>query len=383
VTTPDWLALVTLIVYLAAALDIMIGSRSVASLRDFSPVVDSPPPRVSVVVAARNEERNIRAALQSLLLLTYPDFELLVVDDRSDDATGAILDDLSATDPRLRIIHIDALPPGWLGKNHALHVGSLRATGELLLFTDADVVMEATSLSRAVNALRAGGIDHLAATPAMTMPTTFLQMFGASFIIFFSLFVRPWKARDPASSCHIGIGAFNLVRSGAYHAVGGHDTIRLRPDDDLKLGKIIKKGGFRQEVVYGPEFLGVEWYASVGEVIRGLEKNAFSGCDYRVSLVLLGVLFHLCCTVWPFAALFVVHGPARWLYAATVLVMVLLCADSNRFHGTRSWYALGFPLCTLLFAWIMLRTMVLNLLQGGITWRGTFYPLEELKKNRV
>jgi hypothetical protein len=290
---------------------------------------------------------------------------------------------MAAATPRLRVVHLTDLPPGWLGKNHALWIGSRQATGELLLFTDADIVMEPTVLSRAVSFLHGNGLDHLAATPSMRMPTALLGMFGAAFIVFFSLFARPWKARDPRSRCHIGIGAFNLVRSSVYRRVGGHETIRLRPDDDVKLGKIIKQAGYRQEAAYAPDFLAVEWYASLGEVVRGLEKNAFSGADYSIPLVLLGVLLHTLCGIVPFAALFIAGGAVRLLYLATATLLLLTVADCARFHGSRPWYALGYPLMTLLFVHILLRTMLLNLLQGGIRWRGTFYSLKELKGNRV
>ncbi len=303
-----WVAVATLILTSLAAFDLFRGNRSVRALRDMSPDPVPGLPRVSIIVAARNEQRNIREALQSLLALDYPDFELIVVDDRSEDATGDILDDMADGHSRLKVIHVDDLPRGWLGKNHALWVGSRRATGELLLFTDADIVMEPTVVTRAVAFLEQNRLDHLAATPSMSMPTTFLGMFGASFIIFFLLFSRPWKAKDPASCCHIGIGAFNLVSAEAYRQVGGHETIRLRPDDDIKLGKIIKLAGLRQDVAYAPEFLTVEWYASLGEVLTGLEKNAFSGADYNILMVLAGTLFHMLCSIWPFLAIFLTHG---------------------------------------------------------------------------
>lgn len=378
-----WLGVATLIIYALVGLDLLIGNRTVRSLRDVSPDPAPVVPRVSIIVAARNEERNILVALNSLIDLNYPDYELIMLDDRSEDRTGLFLESLVTIIPRLRVIRIDELPAGWLGKNHAQWVGSQRATGELLLFTDADIIMEKTALSRAVTFLEENRLDHLAATPSMRMPGIFLSMFGASFILFFSLFARPWKAKDPGSRCHIGIGAFNLVRAEAYRQVGGHKTIRLRPDDDLKLGKIIKQAGFRQDVVYAPEFLGVEWYASLRELIRGLEKNAFSGADYRVGMVLFGVAFHMLCSVWPYLAIFVTHGATRVIYAMVVGLITLLFVDSARFHGAKPWHAIGFPLTAALFAFILLRTMILNIVQGGIYWRGTFYSLKELKGNRV
>jgi glycosyltransferase involved in cell wall biosynthesis len=378
-----WIATATLILYSLAALDLIIGNRKVLALRDVSPRPGSTPLRVSIIVPARNEQRKIREAMQSLLELNYPDYELIVVDDRSTDDTGRILDEMAASSPRLKVIHIEHLPHGWLGKNHALWVGSGRATGDLLLFTDADIIMEPTVLTRAVAFMEQHKLDHLAATPSMHMPTTFLSMFGASFIIYFSLFSRPWKARDTRSSCHIGIGAFNMVRSEVYTQIGGHETIRLRPDDDIKLGKIIKKNGFRQDVAYAPEFLKVEWYSSVSEVIHGLEKNAFSGADYNIPLILSGCIIHIMGSIWPFIAIFTTHGAIRSIYIAIVCLITLIFADSVRFHHSKPWYAVGYPLTTTLFVFILLRTMLLNLVQGGIYWRGTFYSLKELKANRV
>jgi cellulose synthase/poly-beta-1,6-N-acetylglucosamine synthase-like glycosyltransferase len=382
-TPLSWAALATLVAYALFAAEILRGNRAIRALRDYSPESPSAPLRVSIVVAARDEARNIREALRSHLSLRYPDYELIVVDDRSTDGTGAILDGMAGIEPRMRVLHVGGLPPGWLGKNHALAAGAGIATGDLLLFTDADVVMEPTALSRAVNALDSGSLDHLALSPSMPMKTLFLRMFGAAFLVFFSMFVRPWKARDPKSGCHVGIGAFNLVRADAYRAAGGHEAIRMRPDDDLKLGKILKRAGFRQDMAYAPDFLAVEWYASVGEVVRGLEKNLFAGCDYRLAVALSGAVFHLFASVWPYAALFATGGATRALYGGVVLVLTVLSADCASFHGAKRRYAAGFPFCTALFVWIILRTTFLNLAQGGIRWRGTFYRLEELRANRV
>lgn len=377
-----WLGVSVLIVYTLIGLEVAIGSRKIFFLRDIIPSSETSP-SVSIVVAARNEERNIRAALQSLLALNYPQLQLIVVDDRSDDNTGVILDEMAAGDPHLEIVHITNLPCGWLGKNHALWIGSQQASGDLLLFTDADVVMTPETLAKATSYLQQENIDHLAATPEARMPSLFLNMFGATFGLFFGMFTRPWKAADPKSSCHIGIGAFNLVRAEAYRQVGGHKTIALRPDDDLKLGKIIKNAGFRQRLVYGTGLITVEWYASVRELVLGLEKNVFAGTDYRLWLAASGVLFQLVASLWPYLALVVTEGTTLAVYVTTVAVISLIVADSARFHGSSPWYALGFPLTAGLFTFIIIRTVICNLTKGGITWRGTFYPLSELRKNQV
>jgi cellulose synthase/poly-beta-1,6-N-acetylglucosamine synthase-like glycosyltransferase len=376
------LAVATLVAHLATAFEILRGNRSIRFLRDLPPLA-SPLPRVSIVIPARNEERNLEEALRSVLALDYDNLEIEVVEDRSTDRTGEILERMAAAEPRLRVVRVRELPPGWLGKNHALWLGAEKATGEFLLFTDADVVMAPSALRRAVGAMAADGLDHLTATPEIERPSALFEMFIGAFSLFFALFTRPWKVKDPKSPRYVGIGAFNLVRASAYRAVGGHRTIAMRPDDDLKLGKILKGGGFRQELAFGQGMLRVEWYASVRELIQGLMKNAFSGVDYRVSVVVFSTVFQLTLLVWPFLAILMTSGPTRWLNLASVLVLVALCWINAPLAGVRRWHGVGFPLATLLFLYIVWRATVLTLWNDGIDWRGTHYPLAELKANKV
>lgn len=378
-----WLGIVILLIDILVGLEVVAGSRKIPFLRDIPPTSGDHVPEVSIIVAARNEERNIRTALQSLLDLDYPGLQFIVVNDRSEDLTGDILKAMAAADQRLSILHIRELPNGWLGKNHALWQGSRHATGTLLLFTDADVVMTPETLTRAVNFLRQEQLDHLAATPEARMPGLFLNMFGVTFGLFFATFTRPWKAIDPKSRCHIGIGAFNLVNANSYRRVGGHKAIALRPDDDLKLGKLIKQAGLRQQLVYGVGLISVEWYASIRELILGLEKNIFAGTDYRLWLAGAGVVTNLVALLWPYGALLFTAGMTWGVYAAIVAIISLISADSARFHGFSAWSALWFPCTAGLFTFIIIRSLACNLIKGGITWRGTFYSLAELRKNRV
>ena len=377
-----FLALATLLGHLATAVVILRGNRLIRSLKDLPPL-EGALPRVSILIPARNEERNLEEALRWVLALDYDNLEIEVIDDRSTDRTGEILDRMAAADPRLRVVHVRELPPGWLGKNHALWMGAEKATGEFLLFTDADVVMEPSTLRRAVGAMVADGLDHLTASPTIDRPTVLFEMFIGTFALFFALFVKPWKVKDPKSSAHIGIGAFNLVRASAYRAAGGHRAIAMRPDDDLKLGKLLKKNGFRPEFIFAQGLMRVEWYSSVRELIQGLMKNAFSGVDYRVWVVALSTVFQLLFLVWPFLAVFLTSGPTRWLNLGSALVLVGLCWINAPLAGVRRWHGIGFPLATLLFLYILWRATILTLWNGGIVWRGTRYPLAELKANKV
>lgn len=380
---PFWLALFLLAVWTGGALLLVLGGRRIPWLRDQAPVPPADAPRVSVVVAARDEERGIGEALRSVLAQRYPALEVVVVDDRSTDATGPILDRMALAEPRLRVIHLDRLPPGWLGKNHALHRGAEHAGGEWILFTDADVVMHPEAVARAVGFARRAGADHVAAAPGIVAPGPLLNLFVGAFALFFAQFSRPWKVRDPRSSRHVGVGAFNLVRTEAYRAVGGHRPIAMRPDDDLKLGKLLKRAGHRQEVLVGRGLVSVEWYPSLGEAVRGLEKNSFAALEYSVPAVVGSVLAMLLLNVWPFVAALVVEGPARWLYAATAGVAVGSYALSTRVSGANPWYGFAFPAASLIFVYVVVRATCLALLRGGIRWRGTHYPLDELRANRV
>jgi glycosyltransferase involved in cell wall biosynthesis len=378
-----WLALVTLLALLAITVEFALGNRSFNRLSQVPTLADSKAPRVSVIVAARNEARNLEAALQSLLHQNYPNIEFVVVNDRSTDDTGRILDRMAKTDTRLRVIHLNELPKGWLGKNHALHLGAAQATGELLLFSDADVVMEPTTISRAVNYVLSAKVDHVAVGPQITGSNWMLEVFCGAFTILFGLYAKPWKARDPKSSRHIGIGAFNLFRAEVYRAVGGHAPISMRPDDDMKLGKLIKKSGYRQEMVLGDGFVTVEWYSSVGELARGLEKNSFAGVEYRLVLIALATVAQLAVFVWPIIAAFVTTGSTQWLNIACVVVTMMLFVDNARFHGVKPSHAIGFPFAILLFLFILWRATLKTLLQDGISWRDTHYSLRELKANKL
>jgi glycosyltransferase involved in cell wall biosynthesis len=340
-------------------------------------------PTVSIVVAARDEEKAVGECVGLMLAQDYPDFEIIVVDDRSTDRTGAILDDIASEHDRVSVIHVTDLPAGWLGKTHALQVGFERSTGEWLLFADADVEMVASCLRRAVEHALTRGVDHLPMVPRVVARGAFFEAFIACFSLMFFILTRPWRALDPRSKRHVGIGAFNLIRRGVYEAVGTFKAIALRPDDDLKLGKLVKKRGFKQEFVFGGEVARVLWYESIGKTITGLTKNAFAGVDYSVATVVFSTVVLLYMGVFPFAALFFTGGLAWALYALTVLAIVVTYVINWRYDGRGMLYGLLSPISTCLFLYAMCRSMVVTLAQGGIVWRGTKYPLDELKKNVV
>ncbi|MFO0928789.1 MAG: glycosyltransferase [Gemmataceae bacterium] len=342
----------------------------------------TPWPSVSILIPARDEAAEIEAALRSVLALDYPIKEIVVVNDRSTDATGAILDRVHQAHPELTVVTVTELPAGWLGKNHALHVGH-GGDGELLLFTDADVVFTPAALKKAVSVLEADGLDHLTVSPRVSSRGLLVRLMIALFARGFTLFTRPWQARDPRSPAHIGLGAFNLVRRTAYEAVGGHARIALRPDDDLKLGKILKLGGFRQDIRHGLDDLAVAWYPSFPAFVRGLEKNVLAGIDYRAAALFVLLTLALSMSLGPYLLLAFGDATTRLLAGAAIGISWLTYGLFFPIPRVPRVFVFFEPVAVLLLVYTFVRSASLALWRGGIVWRDTFYPLALLKKNIV
>ena len=377
------LAGLTFAAALALSVEMAVGLRSLPSLQETPTLPEvADPPMVTVVVAARDEAPHIEGAVVTLLRQDYPALEVVAVDDRSSDGTGLLLEGLAEQHEGLRVLHIEELPDGWLGKNHALHRGAAEATGDLLLFTDADVLMRPDAVRRAVALLESRGVDHLAVAPRVHSASPWATMVIAVFLVLFSTVFRPWKASDPESRMHIGVGAFNLVRASAYREVGGHTRIAMRPDDDVRLGRALKRAGFRQQAASGRDTASVEWYATLRGMARGLRKNAFAVVDYRLSLVAAGTLLPLFFIFWPVAALLVTDGVVRVLNAGVLLLGVLTVGYTARGHGLPPWTAVTYPLASVLLLWIVWAAALRAVTRGTVEWRGREYPLADLRRGR-
>lgn len=375
------LAIATVIGTAAIFVQLIVGGRKMSRLADHAGRIDGP--LVSVVVAARDEGPNIEAALSSLLAQKYERIEIIAIDDRSADDTGTVLDRMAAKDSRIRVLHVTELPPHWLGKNHALHVGAAVATGEYLLFTDADVIFDPMAVARGVAFMDERRVDHLTVGPELDSPSLMLELVVTFFSLGFLLLYRPWHAEDPKRNEHIGIGAFNLVRASCYRGFEGHKRIALRPDDDIKLGRLVKLAGGRQAVAGGVGVIKVRWYSTVGELARGLRKNTFAGLNYSVLMAIGGIVSQLAVNIWPFIALFVVSGPLWWLNAIAAGLLMSMYVAVAIGGGARPWLAVGFPIAAAIFVYIIVVATWITLRRGGIEWRGTFYSLDELRRNTV
>jgi glycosyltransferase involved in cell wall biosynthesis len=351
------------------------GLRRITHLSQV-PLPTGPLPPVTIVVAARDEAGTIAPALESLFRIDYPALEVVIVDDRSTDATPEAIAALAAREPRLRTVRVDVLPPGWLGKTHALQAGAKSAQGEWILFTDADVVFAPDALRRAMGHALATGLDHLTATPELVLEHYGERALIATFRVCFHQGVKPWQARDPESRAALGIGAFNLVRRAAYERAGGHAAVRLAVDDDMWLGRVLKRSGARQDVVFSGDRVQVRWHDGVRATIRGLEKNFFGGFQFRVGLTLGAIVALILFHSGPaLALLFARDVPGR----AAALMAWLATAIAYRAAGEGFVTGLGAPFGGFAAALALARSMAVTLARGGVTWRGTFYSLAELR----
>jgi glycosyltransferase involved in cell wall biosynthesis len=381
--------------------DAALGMPSVADVSrpewDRNPVSPTGNPRVSIVVPARNEEETIEQALNSLLALDYDNYEVIAVNDRSTDSTGEIMERVSQpshvsqklrdmghpTLRSLRVIHHSELPAGWLGKTHAMWTAANQATGDWLLFTDADVLFKPDSLRRALSYAESVPADHLVLFPQMIMKRPGEYMMIAFFQTMFMFGHRPWKVADPSTDDHMGVGAFNLVRRRVYDAVGTYEALRMEVLDDMKLGKVVKKAGFAQRNVFGGDLISIRWAKGAMGVVNNLTKNFFAVLSFqwwRTVISALGLAF---LNFGPFLGVLLAHGWARVPYVAALGSIFLIYIGMSWRSSVPPYYFLLHPVSAALFIYTLLRSMVLTLWNNGIEWRGTKYPLEDLRKGMV
>jgi len=347
----------------------------------------SPPPqtwpKLSIVIPACNEAASLESALCSILEQDYPDLEIILIDDRSTDGTATIVDRMAQSDRRIFAIHVEQLPEGWLGKVHALALGAGKASGSWLLFTDADVHMAPGALRSAMAYALHHAIDHLAAVPDLWPSSLLVDAILALFGRTFTVAMRLWAVADPKSDAFIGIGAFNLVRREALQRTAGFSWLRLEVGDDAGLGMMLKESGARSWVVSAQSLLGLHWYRTLREMAHGAEKAYATAarCSPARMLILCIVLVAM---EWaPLVALASWRIPGLlWsglamLAAATGSSMILACWSRRRLLP-----ALFFPLAAIIAAGIMLRSGWLGYRRGGIVWRGTLYPKDQLQAGR-
>src|ERR1700676_5273646 len=373
----------TAFIWIVLGLRIAYGALKLPWLKDFPPNTRSDNPLISLLFAARDEEEKLPGALATLEQLDYPELEIIGVDDRSEDATGRILDEFAASHPRLRAIHVKELPAGWLGKPHALQQAYEASSGEWLLFTDADVRFKVDVLRRAITMTTKRNLDHLSLFGDVEMVGFWEKVVVTFFGMAFHMATAPSEVINPKSGAYVGVGAFQLMKRSAYEAAGTHRRLAMEVVDDMKLAKIVKQAGFRSAGGVAQDAVAVRWHAGLGNLIRGTTKNFFAAFGYRLWFAVLGVAAMLAMNVLPFAGLALGSGWIRVFSAIAVLIALGFHVGVDVAMRVSPFYALTHPLGALFFCYMVARSTAVTLWNGGVTWRGTFYRFEEVRRGVV
>jgi len=340
----------------------------------------APPVRCSVVVAARDEAARIETTVHRLLTQADVDLELIVVDDRSADGTPAILRRLAAGDGRVRTTRVDVLPHGWLGKCYACHIGAGLATGEWILFTDADCWLKRDVIARAVRVADRERADHVTLTPGNAPTTAGARAWHLAFLMTLADWISGVNRDRPKA--YLGMGAFNLLRATAYRECGGYEALRLTVLDDVRLGLLLRRAGKRTRAFIGGDDTECLWGTTVRDMIAVMEKNYFAAINFRLAPALIvgigGPLLWLAAVVGPFTG--TLAGVAAGIALLSLMVPAAILARRLGWSWDRA--ALTPFIYPALF-YAVLNSAVTTSRQGGIWWRETFYALDTLRDGMV
>ena len=341
-------------------------------------------PLVTVIVPARNEKRNIWRCVQALLSQTYPNYELVVVDDRSTDATPRILEELAQAAARLQIVTGVEPPEGWAGKPHALQQGVARARGDWLCFVDADTFAGPELLASALDAAQATSADLFTILTAQELGTFWEKAVLPLVFTALSFGFPARRVNDPTKPDAIANGQFILIKHQVYSAVGGHAAVRRRIDEDKALAESVKRAGYRLVIADGRSVARTRMYTSLAEIWEGWTKNIYLGLRDRLWLLLLGAivgllgalllplwlaggLYWLLTTGQPVPALVSLEALLVWGYLLAARL------QASRFYQISPLYALTLPLGSLVFTLMMAASAFNVLARRGVTWKGRTY----------
>ncbi len=360
------------------------NQRIALHLPDSAPPLPPAVPEIAVAVPARNEARNIGRCVSALLAQTYPHFTVTVLDDRSTDATPAILAELAQRDSRLRVKLGEPLPAGWAGKPHALVQAVAGVTAEWLCFVDADTFAEPHLLSAAYATAVAQGADMFTILTNQRLGSFWEKTVMPLVFTALSVGFPPERVNDPRRPEAVANGQFIFIRRAVYEALGGHAALRASITEDKDLAVRVKQAGYRLVLADGRTAAETRMYTSLPELWEGWTKNIYLGLRGRLPLLLMGILTGLSgallLTGWPLAGLlWLARGGGLPALVVTAEALVLWAyvawqrAQVSRELGLSPWWGLTLPLGALIFAGMMLTSTVRVLSGKGVTWKGRTY----------
>ena len=292
----------------------------------FAQIIPAHPTReipVSVLVPARSEERSIGACVRSLLDQEYADYEVIVLDDSSEDRTREILE--AITDPRLKIIAGEPLPSGWTGKNRACHHLAGHATGELLIFTDADTIHDRSSVAACVAFAERTGCGLFSGVPRQRMETFWERVIvPMPQFLYFAFLPNAWITTKRDERFSATNGQLLCITREAYDRIGGHASVRSSILEDVELGRAAKRAGIRTALATSVETVECRMYRSAEEIVEGFSKNLYPGLGATPAGLLLFVAMMLLLFSFPLVALVVAIVRSDWSPGSFLLPLLSL-----------------------------------------------------------
>jgi len=381
--------LIFVTIYTALLTMFLIYRLKVISHIDQIPVTDNVEgnsPMVSVIVPMRNEENNVRFSIEGLLSQKYPDFEIIAVNDLSTDNTLNILNEIASNHNNLKVVDGTPTPPGWIGKTHALWQGIRYATGDWLLFVDADTHTDPHTLTSVIKYVQENKVDMLSLYPFHLLETFWVRAILPLILASVCFHYPQRKINDPRSKKAVAVGGFILIKRSVYESTGGHMTLRDQILEDLELAKLVKKSGYRLHMMGGKKLIHVRWYKNFNEMWEGLTKNYFILIRRDIVGFLLLVLGHLAWGVVP-VILFICSflylifgqdlGPSAYIIFIESLVLIILALfngiQATRLSSIPIYYSLTLPIGVLGYIALMISSAYKIISGAGVTWKGRVY----------
>ncbi len=344
-----------------------------------------PPPKVSVIIPARNEEKNIANCLSHFFKTDYPNFEILVVDDRSEDRTPHLVENFRRLSPvPFRVITLGKLPQGWTGKNYAMQAGSRIASGEWLLFTDADTTHSPQSIATAVREALAKKIDFLTLAPETEAFSFWEKTIQPLAVGSLAIWFDPQKNNDPKSDLVLANGQFILVRKEAYRAVGGNEVVKNKVVEDVELARKMRQAGYRVQMLNGTRLYRTRMYTSLKEIQTGwtrifahlFGKNIFRLIEKIAMFLFFSILPFGVLTAEIFWALNHSAYFSKNIFFLSLSVSGLIITVrfiGNRLLRSDPWYAFLHPLGSAVMVWILLVSATRVIWRRPSVWKGEKY----------
>jgi len=379
---------------LVALLWCVLGGRILRSFRGTTVLNahQTPPPeswpKVSVIVAARNEAEALPAALASLSALDYPQFDVVLVDDDSRDRTGAIADAWAANPAargRFKILHNRQLPADWRGKAHALHLAASAATGEWILATDADMVFHPAALRVAMAFALKREVQFLSLIPELQLGTFWEKVVLPAFSFLITSIFPLHRVNDPRCDRALAAGAFILMKRQDLEALGGYARLKNVLIEDLRMAELFKRHGRRIYLAASRGLLHTRMYTSAGQTFEGLSRTAFEGSGFSVKKTLGAMFLANLLAVFPWLALVARLARDLWVgvpawHDGTLLAAVLACTLASlvyypfiRHSRLPARYVITLPLATLFYSCVSLNSTFAGIAGGGVAWKGRRY----------